>query len=152
MTNDDNIIDSCSIINRLDELQDELESHWEGIKEWDEENLKEFESLDPFEERSIVLREERNELQEALSSWLEDNEDELKALAALDSEGRREFDGWRYGITLIRESYFVEYCEETYGDEWKLPDFVVVDWDKTADNLRSGYIEIEFDGVTYLSQ
>jgi hypothetical protein len=31
-----------------------------------------------------------------------------------------------------------------------LPDWIVIDWDATADNLKVDYTEVEFDGVTYL--
>lgn len=83
----------------------------------------------------------------------QDDAEELRALEALKSELEGYCD-WAHGSTLIRESYFTDYCEELLkdiGDLPKdLPGYLVIDWDKTANNLRVDYTEGEFDGVTYL--
>ncbi len=31
-----------------------------------------------------------------------------------------------------------------------LPSYIEIDWDKTADNLRVDYSEVEYQGTTYL--
>lgn len=56
-------------------------------------------------------------------------------------------------MTLIHDSYFVEYCEELCKEicdiPQDLPGYLVIDWEATADNLRVDYTSVEFDGVTY---
>ena len=63
---------------------------------------------------------------------------------------------WRgdwYPITLIRDSYFVEAMQELMQDIGDLPrnipDYLAIDWEKTADNLRVDYSSIEIDGTDY---
>lgn len=79
---------------------------------------------------------------------------ELKALQALAEEAEGYADDWKYGAALIRESYWVEYCQqllEDIGDLPRdLPGYIAIDWDQTAENLKVDYTEVEFDGVTYL--
>jgi hypothetical protein len=60
---------------------------------------------------------------------------------------------WQYGDALIRDSYFVDYCKELLEDcgtvPHDLPWYVVVDWEKTADNMRGDYYSLDIDGDTY---
>lgn len=90
-------------------------------------------------------------------TWAElnpEDADELKALKALAEEAEGYAPDWRYGATLIRESYFEDYCQEfveDIGDLPKdLPDYIVIDWEGTARNIRVDYTEVDFDGVPYL--
>lgn len=82
------------------------------------------------------------------------NAEELVALKKFSEEAEQYCDDWLHGATVIRESYFTEYCKEFVEDVGdmpkKLPSYMVIDWQKTADNLREDYTEIDFDGVTYL--
>lgn len=79
---------------------------------------------------------------------------ELKAL----QEVKAEVDGYaddtfEDGVQLIAEQDFPEYIQELLediGDVPKLPSYVQVDWEATAENLRVDYTEVEFDGTTYL--
>lgn len=68
--------------------------------------------------------------------------------------GDHQWEGDWYPVTLIRESYFPEYCEEfvkEIGDlPQEIPSYLEIDWEKTANNLRVDYSETDFDGVTYL--
>jgi len=85
----------------------------------------------------------------------EDEYREVKALRDLAEQGENDAEDWLYGATLIRESYFTEYAREyvteIYGESvGNVPDWVVVDWEATADNLATDYTELTFDGVTYL--
>jgi len=70
-----------------------------------------------------------------------------------------ELDGYgdfRYGETIISEEYFTEYCEDLVADcgyiSKDLPSFISnnIDWDAVADDLRVDYIEVDYDGTTYL--
>lgn len=121
ISNSDDIIDSRDIIERIEELEAERDETEEGSEE--------------------------------RAEWLDENGDELKMLEALAADGSTYAPDWSYGETLIRDSYFVEYVEEMLKDIGTLPndlpDFVAINWEKTADNVRVDYSSIEFDGVTY---
>jgi hypothetical protein len=55
--------------------------------------------------------------------------------------------------TLVRDSYFAQYvqdlCEDCGDVPANLPNYIVIDWAATAENIRSDYTPFEFDGVTY---
>lgn len=83
-----------------------------------------------------------------------DDAEELRILKALAEEAENYAGDWHHGATLIRESYFAEYVEDLLKDTGalpqKIPAYVVIDWEKTAENVRVDYTEIDFDGITYL--
>jgi hypothetical protein len=84
---------------------------------------------------------------------LDEDDDDYKALAALEEEASGSPD-WKYGETLIRDSYFEEYAEETARDTgmisgtetWPLN---CIDWEEAAELLKEDYFSVDFDGVTY---
>lgn len=159
--NSEDILDSRSIIDRIEEiegyrdgLQEDLDEAEEAYNDWlaDRED-GDGESPDESEEgRELAdaLAYARKELRE----WQDGDEPEelakLKAFAD-DLEG---YGDWEHGETLIRESYFTEYCEELCKDIGDLPQdipgYLVIDWEATVNNLRVDYTESDFDGVTYL--
>ena len=110
---------------------------------------------DIIDVRDIIARVE--DLEETLPS---DDEDlaELDTLKSLLSDlagngGDEQWNGEWYPVTLIRDSYFVEYCQELVvkiGDLPNgIPSYIVIDWRATARNIRMDYSSVEFDGVTY---
>ena len=97
----------------------------------------------------------RTRTRQGTKEWEEsDANDELKALQSLAEEAEGYAEDWHYGTTLIRESYFVEYCQELCSDigalPKEIPSYVVIDWEATAENLKADYTEVEFGDVTYL--
>ena len=109
---------------------------------------------DVIDSRDVIERiEELESLTEDNDVLREDNDDELAALEAL-AEQCSEVPDWEYGETLIRRSYFVDYCKELCEDcgyiPRDLPAFIEIDWQKTADNLEVDYTTVDFDGVEYL--
>ena len=149
ITNSDDIIDSRDVIARIAALEDERQALVDAIDEV--ENSERPPNADENSEHADKLA----DAQAALSEW--DDDDEAKELAALkalaeDAEGYAP--DWTYGATLIRESYFVEYCRQLVSDigdmPTEIPDYIVIDWDATADNLRADYTDCDYDGVTYL--
>lgn len=88
----------------------------------------------------------------------DDEDQEYQTLNALldDLKGNGGDEEWRgdwYPVTLIRDSYFVEYCEELVTDigdmPREIPSYIAIDWDQTAENLRVDYSSVEFGGVDY---
>lgn len=128
---------------------------------------------DIIDVRDIIARVE--ELEEAQSDfehdddgnrtaadWADANPDEASELASLASllsnmagyGGDEEWRGDWYPVTLIHERHFVDYCEELVKDidglPREMPAYLVIDWKKTADNLRVDYSEVEFGDQTFL--
>jgi hypothetical protein len=129
------IIDSRDVIERLEELQEERQDLVDAVEDAEGKEAKRVAS-------------------EALEEWDNDNGNDLRAIKALAEEGENCAADWLYGEALIRESYFVEYCQdlcEDIGDLPKeMPSYLVIDWEATAKNLQQDYTSIDFDGVTYL--
>lgn len=171
MNDIDNSQDTISvedITDRVDELEGDR-GDLEELRETVEDAQRRFNEAQDDSDLSEGEREEiadelagaRMELHTA-ERWAEENPDdaeELATLAALlnDMQGYGGDHQWRgdwYPGQLIRESYFVEYCQQLLADIGDLPDeiphYIVIDWDKTADNLRVDYTESEYEGVTYL--
>lgn len=151
-TNSDDVIDSRDIIERLEELESERQDLVDAISAaQDELDTSEDDTPDirALLETGVAYAET------ALNDWDGDNADELKALQALAKEGEDyAAEDWIHGATLIRESYFTDYCKDMVSDigdmPRDIPGYIVIDWDATARNMRIDYNEIDFDGVTYL--
>jgi antirestriction protein len=63
---------------------------------------------------------------------------------------------WRgdwYPLTLIRESHFTDYVQEMLEDCGEipkdLPHYIHIDWQATARDVQVDYTPIEVDGATY---
>jgi len=89
-----------------------------------------------------------SDLQDAIMD--DSDRSELNELLAL----KEEISGWKDGVTLIPVDDFESYCQdlcEDIGDIPKnLPDYIVIDWDATSNNLKADYSEIDYNGETYL--
>lgn len=116
---------------------------------------------DVIDSRDVIdrideLKDERDDLEgDAITKFDEsDDGQELKVLQALAEEASGYAADWEHGETLIRESYFVKYCQDLLDDLGELPkdlpSYIAIDWDETADNLKVDYTEVDFEGVTYL--
>lgn len=81
----------------------------------------------------------------ALTSWKSDFEQERRELQELAETVGDEL--------LIRDTYWVKYVEELVceiGDmPPKIPDYIVIDWEATADNVKADYASVEVGGDTY---
>lgn len=138
-----NIIDSRDIIARIEELEGEKQTLLDNI-----ENFTDDGDLTEDEKESLEIA--KSELEEFNSS---EDAEKLKILKALANQCESCSD-WEYGETLIRESYFEDYCQELcedIGDIPKdLPHYIVIDWEATARNIKQDYLTVNFDGVDYL--
>lgn len=161
LCNNDDVIDSRDIIERIEELEAERDRLTEAVEKANEtlaEKAEEQKTLAPDDDREYSdALDEANAAKESLSEWFEGDEGtELKTLQAIAEEGESATSEWPHGETLIRESYFTEHMEEQTRDigdlpkelPWYLED--AIDWEKVAKTLRADYSEVDFDGVTYL--
>lgn len=155
ISNTSDIIDSRDVIARIAELESDLQSEYDDIEGEEfvvgsayEDNEGEAVKIKPSFEEWVELQ------KEDAASASHDEAKEYAILAKLAEDGANSAEDWQYGATLIRESYFEKYCRELVSDigdlPTYLPDYLVIDWDETADNLRVDYTEVAYDGVTYL--
>lgn len=88
--------------------------------------------------------------------WTADLQEELLNLHRLAEQGEHDVSDWQYGEALIRYSYFTAYCRELIEDcgyiSKDFPAWIEIDWDATARNMRVDYVELTFDGITYLAR
>ena len=111
---------------------------------------------DVIDSRDVIARIKELEDSIELDGDAADQEerDELDALNKLAKEGEDYAEDWTHVETLIRESYFTEYCQELVHDIGDMPkgmaDYIVIDWDATARNLKHDYTEVDYDGIAYL--
>lgn len=86
----------------------------------------------------------------------EEEREEYEALIALRDEAEGDIPDFEYGETFIHEDYFTEYAMQTLEDIGYLPkdrpEFIVIDEDETADNMKEDYTEFTFRGSTYYAR
>jgi len=150
----------CELQEELDDLEserDDAQEAYNDTKEETEEVIKNFDN----EYDQLSQQNARDQLfedlelldaaNEALSSWKEENKEELDALNDLEIEVGRE---WTHGTTLIHEDDFNDYaqdCAEDMGMDRNQPwPYSCIDWDRAVDELRQDYTEVDFQGETYL--
>jgi DNA repair exonuclease SbcCD ATPase subunit len=167
ITNDQDIIDSRDIIERIEELESELEALREAVAEAQEA----FSNIDDREDGTVSEEQQAYDLNEALQAvndaqrelteWFDSSaKGELDILKALAEEAEAESSDWQYGEQLIRKSYFVDYITETIHDCYELPKefnsgnwpfrHMTFDYEAAANEAEQDYASIDFDGVEYL--
>ena len=114
--------------------------------------------MDIIDSRDVIARIEELEDEKEMfdgDNWEETEEgEELAALLSLQEEAEGYSDDWKYGSTLIRESYFTEYAQELAEDigavdrnaSWPNN---CIDWEYAAKELQQDYTMVSFDGVDY---
>lgn len=136
ITNREDVIDSREIIDRIEYLEDERTTLSDRLDNADTDQ-------------------ETQAAQTALNEWDESDEgQELQALKSIQDEAKG-YSDWKYGVTLIRDSYFQTYTKELASDisdynpnkvSWP---FTCIDWENAADELKQDYTSVDFDGVEY---
>jgi hypothetical protein len=111
---------------------------------------------DIIDSRDII---ERLEDLRDQDEWTIEEKEELRILEIVAADGEDSPD-WQYGETLIRESYFTDYIEELINDCYEMPKelnsgewpwrHMAIDYEAAAAEAKVDYMEIDFDGVTYL--
>ena len=128
----DNLIDSRDVIERIETLEEDQEAAMGGfacVEDMDDET------------RAYFLE------------WEADNGHELDALRELAGECEG-FPDWKYGLTLIRDSYFEDYAQDLAEDCGMLQKgatwpYTCIDWEQAARELQADYSMVTFDGVDY---
>jgi hypothetical protein len=145
LDNSMDVIDSRDVIARIDFLEGE----WVDVNDALKEAVSHVDD-DPEDKLWVAIEEE---CRTNVSEWEDEFLDELKALQKLQEEAEGCCD-WRYGETLIRDSYFTEYAQELAEDigaidpkaSWPLGH---IDWVSAAEELQQDYTTVDFDGVEY---
>lgn len=138
-TNNDDVIDSRDIIERIDEL-----------------NTDRAEWIEDGGDRVIGVVPGSDEWLAADIAWSNAHPEEAAELASLEAfaeEAEQYSADWKYGATLIRDSYFrtyaIELAEQTVPNLEAQWPHNCIDWDKAARELQYDYAGTTFDGVTY---
>lgn len=119
-----------------------------------------FISVETLLNRVDELEELREEYAEKMDDWQAnaDNVEELETLTAIAEElrgngGDVQWRGDWYPDYLYADRYFTDYIREMLIDcgtvPANLPEWVEIDWDATAENLKVDYASIDIDGDTY---
>lgn len=135
-----NTIDTRDLAEKRDELKETIFNAF-------------IETFPHYEDRTdcfedILLDEEE------LESWREDFTEELKEIEEIDNIENEMGSEFSYGETLIDEDDFTEYAEELCTDigyiSKDFPNWIEIDWEATAQNIKSDYSEGTYQGVNYL--
>jgi hypothetical protein len=115
-----------------------------------------IESFPQYEEMTESFEDIRFE-EEEIESWKDYFLDDLQSIKEINKLEDEICNGeWDYGVTLIEEYYFEEYCEdfvESCGFISKDTPSLIrnnIDWEGIADDMRQDYSEVVFRGKTYL--
>lgn len=135
----DDVIDSRDVIERIEELGEELADKLNAVTktdDWNSENISE------------------GNYQFMVNSLPESDKDDIEEywmLVALAEECEQYSSDWIHGETLIRYSYFEDYMDEMIEDCYELPKdlpyWMSIKLDYEA--LKQDYNEVEFGDVTY---
>ena len=94
--------------------------------------------------------------EEEIESWRDKWQTELEVIEDINELENSVGSEWSYGVTLIDEDDFQDYCEELVSDIGDLPKDLPsyisnnIDWEGIAEDLKVDYSEVEFRGTTYL--
>lgn len=81
----------------------------------------------------------------------QDFKDELAKLLKFKADVDNDSE-WEFGITFIGEEHFEDYTmelAEDIGAIGKDANWIVIDWEATANNVKIDYTSVDFDGTTY---
>lgn len=154
--NTDDIIDSRDVIARIEELEAEREALADHVNECQDA----YDFHDSDDTKSTPEWKDLSDAIDALALWDESDEaKELGILQALAKEAEGASD-WIHGESLIHEDYFVTYIEDLIKDCYPLPKeldsgdwpyrHITIDYEAAADEARADYMDVYFDGQTYL--
>ena len=131
----------------IEKEKDELEADIEYLNgEYDElaDELAEIEADEEATDEEYRAKEDEvNNKRREIEFWKEENQERLddltQCLKAMDDY---------CGDTLINEDSFTDYVIEL-ADSVDIPNWIVVDWEATAENVAMDYTVVEFEGETW---
>lgn len=152
--NNNDIIDVRDVIERFEELKEELTRAHDGYFEADFDDwvASVRDNSDPvydlFRDHDEI---DAHEVVSGCEEFYKLNE-LLEDLAGCG--GDHEWEGQWYPVTLIRDSHFRDYAEELADDIGAINKNSTwpnncIDWDRAASELQMDYSTVEYDGVTY---
>lgn len=131
----------------------DLETEREDLKQQVLESF--LESFPHYEDITDTFEDIRFE-EEEIESWKEDWLDEIVSITDIEKLEDEVGSEWKYGVTLIDEDDFEDYCQDFVEDcgyiSKDTPQLIKnnIDWSGIADDMRQDYSEITFKGETYL--
>ena len=138
-------------MNTLDTRDLEIER-----TELKEEILNDFLEVFPQYEDITDTFEDIRLDEEEIESWRDNWQTELEVIEDINELENSVGSEWSYGVTLIDEDDFEDYCEEELEQCGYFPkDFPQwiknnIDWKGIAEDMKQDYSEVEFRGTTYL--
>lgn len=141
----DDIIDVRDIIERVEELEEELLAAFNEQQVIEDDDTETDDPTDgAFREWCKVTKHPEASEYLALCEIIDD---------LCGNGGDEQWRGEWFPVTLISEDYFTEYARELVQDIGDLPrnipSYLEIDWDATAENIKVDYSETEIDGKTY---
>jgi predicted nuclease with TOPRIM domain len=145
----ENIIDTRDIIEKYEEIDNELTNSRERIEEIREELKPLSRDIPDQEEDYYALKDELNDLE----GYIEDLIQENLVLMDFVDKYEDEIPEFTDGAVLIRDDYFVEYAQQLADDIYDIEDsrwpFCHIDWDEAAEALQQDYAIVEIAGDVY---
>ncbi|MAX51511.1 MAG: hypothetical protein CMH22_05985 [Methylophaga sp.] len=146
------VFDSRDLIEYKEELENDILDAYidwaENHNEYKEEETEELEIPDSFDEIEFLNEESFIVTCSDLIEEYEDIEDFCEELENNSSD-------FKYGESIIHESYFEEYCEDFCRDCGYIADNTPaiiennIDWAGIAEDMKIDYAEVEYNGETY---
>lgn len=130
----DQFIHGRDLLKRQRELESEIEDRMEELRADFPEGSTDYDDAEAYAEEHFDLTDEKEEL-EAIN----------KVISEVEGYG-----GWP-DQSLILVEYFTEYVEQLVRDTQNIPDNLerYIDFEKMAEDYKSDYIEVTFDGYDY---
>ena len=112
-----------------------------------------LETFEHYANQTKIFEDIRFE-EEEIQSWKEDWYTELADINEIDTIEDIVGSEFNYGCTLIDEKDFIEYVEELLTDcgyiPKDFPNWIEIDWESTADNVKIDYSKLKYQSTTYL--
>ena len=160
ISNTANVIDSRDIIARIEYLESEREPLTDAVDQAQEAlndlDGNDFDEVSTFEEAEQEAKDALKAAYANVKDWDESDEgQELAKLKAFADEAEGYASDWKYGATLVKDSYFEEFAEEEaesmglYNSRKAQWPHTCIDWAQAAEELQQDYTSVDFDGETY---
>lgn len=121
-----------------------------------EEILNDFLEVFPHYEDMTDTFEDIRLDEEEIESWRDNWHTELEVIEAINELENSVGSMWEYGVTLIEEDDFEDYCQEFVEDcgyiSKDTPQLIKnnIDWSGIADDMKQDYTEVDFREKAYL--